>query len=78
VGAKDEAIVFFKDAQGTYGIPRPGRRLPESEKLRREIEALTVSLWTDPGDRAETEAMLEPLRARLRYLEQHPDMDKPP
>jgi hypothetical protein len=78
VGAKGEVVTFFRDASGTYGAPRPGRRLPESVKLRREIEQLNAQKWNSPDMRDELDAMIEQLWVRVARLEAHPEEDLSP
>jgi len=54
--------LFFTDSYA----PRPPRS--ERERIEREIYALQARRWSDPGDRAEIEGLIEELERQLRAL----------
>jgi hypothetical protein len=71
---RSDEVIFFTDT-GSYGVPRG--RLRESEKLKREIDALIARKWDNPEDRDEIDAQVLIMRKRLEFLRLYPEEDNP-
>ena len=57
------SFLFFRD-MADDAKPRS-----ERQRIEAEIAALRARLWSDPGDRAELEGLIEQAEAELRALE---------